>query len=360
MTVRPAVLMAFSLAAAMGLAGLGAASQVVPASHSAVSTASVPTDVRRNVVWYGVPQAAPRTIHIESTSVNAPSPDEYQITYSAGNFTVVYQRAAGGPITTQYTLSIEGLVEWNDTSGDGQYEPGNDVAYTPLGGNAFGGAPITHSHENVSNGVGVDTFGIASKQGGVTLNLTIADGFVQLPSGQSLTPMEAKLTLEINHTMTSPGTRLSLQISMTTYQKVMLQNQSWDDQNEFSSDDHALNVTNDVQGASSSAFFAWSNTASVNGEPGQVIPTLSANETTGNYDLYLTYPAVTNTLQLQITHDPTLGVVSAAYLSTVHPGPASPTQFAGDAVVYAVSLVAIALLVVGSVLLVSRRRRQGP
>ncbi len=355
---RSAAMLALCMASILALAGFAAASvgsQPAPAPAGASA-------VHRNVVWYGVPQVAPRSFHIESTSVDTPVQDEFQITYVDGNFTLVYQRVAGGPITTQYTMSVAGLVEWNDTSGDGQFEESAPVvAYSPLGPSAFAGTLVQHSAANLSDGVQVNTFEIQSKKGDVALNLTIANGFVALPSGQNLTPMEAKLTLVVNHTMVRPDTRLSLQLTISTDQKVALENQSWDDQNDFSTDDRALNVTNDVGPNVSSAFFAWSNFASVNGARGSVVPSGPfRNETTGDYALYLTYPQqALGSLQLHITHDPTMGVVSAAYYSSIHPPPGPPLPFQGDAVLYVVSLAAIAGLVVGSVYLVRRRRRSG-
>ncbi len=357
---RYAVLIALSLATALTVTALASGTQVSRSPSPSAAANGMPTDVRRNVVWYGVPETSPRSIHIESTSINATSPDEFQITYSAGNFTLVYQRAAGGPITDRYTLTVAGLAEWNDTSGDGQFEADRLVAYTPLGPSAFGRYPIVHAEVTSADGVNVNTFLISSNHGDIVLNLTIADGFVKLPSGQWLTPMEAKLSLNITHDMTLPNTRLSLQISFTTDQKVALDNQSWDDQQEFSSDERAVNVTNDASSARSSAYFAWSNLATVNGQTGAVVATgpMPNDTIPGNYDLYLTYPrAPAGQLHLQIEHAPTIGVVSVAYLSGIPPG--SPLPFQGDAVLYGASLVAIAALVAGTVLLV-RRRRKGP
>lgn len=354
-----AVLLSLSLAATLAFAGFAAASLVSQPTPVASGAAAV----HRNVVWFGVPQASPRSFHIESTSVGAPVQDEFQITYADGNFTLVYQRVAGGPITTQYTMTVWGLVEWNDTTGGAQIDENTTaIAYAALGPGAFGRFPVQHNATSLPDGVQVDSFRIQSNKGDLALNLTIADGFVQLPSGQNLTPMEAKLTLEVNHTMVRPDTRLSLQLSISTEQRVALENQSWDDQNDFSTDDRALNVTNDAGTNASSAFFAWSNTAAVNGVRGTVVPSGPfENDTAGVHDLYLTYPQqVPGVLQLHIVHDPTIGVVSAAYLSSLHPGPGPALPFQGDALVYGVSLAGIAAVVAGTAFLVRRRRREGP
>lgn len=355
------VLITLSLAAALALAAVTLVSSGAQSSPPIGGANGLPMDTRRNVTWYGIPITTPRSLHIESQSIGAVTPDEFQITYADGNFTLVYQRVAGGPITSQYTLSVKGLLEWNETQGEGWPQDGA-VAYTNLGAGAFGRFPIEHTGWAGPNGVQVDSFLVVSNKGDVAVNLTIANGFVSLPSKQTLTPMEAKLSLEINHTMTVPGTRLALHIGLTTPQKITLANQSWDDVNDFSSDDRAVNVTNQGDAASSSAFFAWSNNATVNNEVGRVVPSgPAANGTSGEYDLYLSYPKPTSgSLQLTIVHDPTIGVVSAAYLNSLRPTPESPLPFRSDAFVYAISLAAIAAVVAATALLVRRRDRKQP
>ncbi len=355
------VLITLSLAAALALTAVTLASPGARSSPSVVTSGGLPTDARRNVPGYGIPISAPRSLHIESLSIGAVTPDEFQITYADGNFTLVYQRTAGGPITSQYTLGVKGLLEWNDSAGDGRPAEGA-VAYTELGSGAFGRYPVQHLVWAAPNNVQVDSFLVLSNKGDVALNLTIANGFVVLPSRQTLTPMEAKLSLEINHTMTMPGTRLALHVSLSTDQNLTLGNQSWDDLNEWSSDDHSVNITNPGDAGSSSAYFAWSDNATVNGEVGRVLPSgPTRNETSGDYDLYLSYPkASSGSLQLHIVHDPTIGVVSAAYLSSLQPTPESPLPFRGDALVYAVSLAAIAAVVAATALLVRRRDRKLP
>lgn len=355
---RSTIALAISLAAALALSGAELLSDAAHASTVSPESPSVASQVRRNVTFV-LPPKAPRTLFIDSRSVDAPSPDEFQITYADGNFTLSYRRTQGGPITSQYTLTVRGLVEWNDTHGDGQMEDGSIVAYTPMGPGAFGRFAIQHSQRTTGDGIAVNSFVIVSNRGDLTLNLTITDGFLALPSGQNLTPMEAKLTLDIFHNMTMPDTHLSLQLGLSTDQRISLENRSWDDLNDFSSDDRALNVSNEVGSASSAAFFAWSNSASVNGQPGPVTTSgPDVNGTSGDYDFYLSYARPTADLQLRVVHDPAMGVVSAAYLSTLHPGPGPALPFVGDALLYGVSLAGIAALLGATAILVNRRRRR--
>ena len=353
-----------SLAAALALSGLAALAESAHAASGPASLAGLATQVRRNVT-YVIPPRYPRTFNIDSRSVDAPSPDEFQIAYADANLTLSYRRMMGGPITNQYTLALRGLVEWNDTMGNGEMQDGTIVGYTPLGSEAFGRYPVQHGQTTTAEGITVYDFVLVSNQGEVTLNLTIADGFVALSPDSTLTPMEAKLSLDVRHNMTLPGTHLAVQLGLSTDQNLSLEDRSWDDLNDFSRDERALNMSNPTR--DSSAFFAWSNTASVNGVTGPVTPFGPVrNETSGDYDFTLSYPVATYpvsggaNLQAHVVHDPALGVVSVAYASILHPGPGAPLPFVGDAVLYGVSLVGIAALVGATAILVSRRRRRGP
>ena len=158
--------------------------------------------------------------------------------------------------------------------------------------------------------------------------------------------------------------RLSLQLSLTSTtpgQQFILANRSWDDEHAFSQDERAVNVTNDSGSIPSSAWFAWSNHAEVNGQSSPVdVAGPEVNETTGGYDLYLSYPRVvagTNPDQMDIVHDPSLGVVSAAYQSILE-HPSTPTGIQPDIPLYAATMAAMAALVAGTVLLARRQRRE--
>ena len=80
-------------------------------------------------------------------------------------------------------------------------------------------------------------------------------------------------------------------------------------------------------------------------------------------DVYLTYPRynlTSNPNEIEVEHDPTIGVVSAAYASLPSgPLPTGP-GIQADVALYAVSLVAVAALVGGTAVLESRRRRKAP
>ena len=362
MRLNSAVLSA-SLATLLLVASASVGVQAMAASGHGDASLSVADQARRSVVWIDYPANSPAAFRIDSASVNAPVQDDFQITYNHGSFSLDYEQKAGGPVTSQFTVTVAGLVEWVP-SGDGQFSDGTVIAYTSLGASAFGKVPIVHNQTTAPDGVVVHAFLVQSNTMDITVNLTISEGFVTLPSGSTLTPMEAELTFQLNHLMNRTGTRLSLQLSLTSTtpgQQFILANRSWDDEHAFSQDERAVNVTNDSGSIPSSAWFAWSNHAEVNGQSSPVdVAGPEVNETTGGYDLYLSYPRVvagTNPDQMDIVHDPSLGVVSAAYQSILE-HPSTPTGIQPDIPLYAATMAAMAALVAGTVLLARRQRRE--
>ena len=346
------------LAAAVGV-------QAAVASGHSVSTNSMQDQARRNVVWIDYPSNSPAAFRIDSASFNAPVNDDFQITYNHGSFSLDYERVAGGPVTSEFTVTVAGLVEWVP-SGDGSFSDGTVIAYTSMGAPAFGKLPVVHSQVTMPGGIVVHSFVVQSNDQELTMNLTISEGFVTLPSGSTLTPMEAELTFSLNHLMNRTGTQLSLQLSLTTSatgQQFNLANQSWDDEHQFSQDERAVNVTNNAETPASSVWFAWSNHADVNGQPATVgVTGPEYNDTTGGYDLYLSYPRTAggaNPEEMSIVHDPTLGVVSSAYESIVT-APPNTSGIQPDIPLYAGTVAAMAVLVTGSILLARRQRRKGP
>lgn len=344
---------AFALVLAAGFA-LSAASVGHPTPPTEATSA-----VQRSVVWDPIPEngTSPRAFRLISTSVNAPHADQFKISYAGGGFRLEYQRVKGGPVTSDFNLTFRNLIEWNDTNGDGEVDEENILRVIPLGSLEFGRNPVVHQQWTAPDGSEVHSVSIVSNDGQqLALNLTIGERFLPLPDGNTLTPMEAKLTVEIRHTFAHPGARLGLQLGLETTAQVKLEDDSWDDDHGFSSDDRALNMTEDDEGVRSNTFFAWADLASVDGEDREV--KLTGPETNSSYpnyyDLYLAYPgAELAPASIHVIHDPVIGVVSAAYESIVPTLP--PLQ--PDYILYVGSAVAVAVLVMASVLFANRRRK---
>ncbi len=317
--------------------------------------------VQRQVVWVGSPsQTTPRAIRISSESVGAPSPDAFQITYADGSFLLEYQRHVDAPATSAFNLTVRSLLEWNDTNANGVLDDATGEMEFPLADAGFGNQPIRHSAGLTPDGGDIQSFVIVSDNREVSLNLTIAERIIQVSPVQRLTPMEAKLSIEIQHHLVHPGWQVGLEIGIQTPDRVRLENTSWDDDHAFSQDDRSLSLTNASMAETSSTFFAWSNTSTVNGVTRPVmVEGPHANESTpGYYDMVLAYPddSVPLGADVHVVHDPTLGVVSGAYESLPILPIVNP-NLQGDVALYAASLVLVAGLVSATILLAGRRRR---
>jgi len=349
------------LASAGALAVILAAglSSSADSGRTPISPAGATELAQRAIVWVGQPEGSPRAFRLSSESVNAPSPDEFQISYADGRFGLEYHRVAGGPVASSFNLTFQGLVEWHDTNEDGRIDDGSILRMVPLGSVGFGAAPISHTAWTGPKGGEVHSFLIASNYGPqIALNLTISERFLPLESDLTLTPMEAKLTIEIRHTFVHSDAKLGLLLSLETKGRIRLEDRSWDDENHFSDDDHAVNVTEGDDLAPSNAFFAWSNHAFVNGEDRDVTltgPEMNTSLSNG-YDVYLAYAGDEGPGMIDIVHDPVIGVVSAAYES-LRNVPPSPTNLQPDYLLYFVSAAAVAALVLATVVLANRRRR---
>jgi len=337
------------LTAGLTLAAAGSANYV---------PASVPP-VQRQVVWVGTPSQAPHKIVINSESVGAPSPDEFQITYAEGSFTLEYKRHANASVTSEFKLTFSNLVEWNDTNGNGILDDDSILETIPLGPTGFGNLPIRHFERVTPDGGDIHSFLIQSNNQEVTLNLTIAERIVRVSPQEFLTPMEAKLTIDIQHRFTVLGAKLGLEIGIQTANTVKLEDTSWDDENHFRQDDRSINVTNDSGPEPSTTFFAWANTANVSGQERAVTVTgpEASDSVPDYYQMYLAYPAPSEVPPsiISVVHDPTLGVVSAAYESLLRLPVGNP-NLQGDVYLYAVSMVLVAGLVAATIVLASRRR----
>lgn len=349
--VAGAATVALVLAGAVLIAPLTGGSAAAPAQ----------IEPQRSVVWVGYPnEVTPHSIRISSLSVGAPVTDAFQIQYAGGNFTLQYQKNASLPATISYALTFRSLVEWNDTNGNGVIDNETILQTFPLGGTAFGSIPIHHAQAALLGGGVVHFFTITSNSGDIVLNLTIAERLYPVSPQETLTPMEAKLTIELNHTLMFAGAHLALDIGVQSSSPPQYEETSWDDQHNFSAGDHQIEMSNDSESNPRAVFFAWSSEASVNGHvvPVSLTGPVGDDSLSGYYDMYLAYPSAGVLLPgsvVRIVHDPVMGVVSAAYASL--PGKSTNGGLQSDTLLYGVTLALVAGLVLASVVIVHRRRR---
>src|SRR5438309_1397216 len=284
---------------------------------------------------------------------SAPYEDQFEVFYQAGAFNVSYRRAGAGE--TSYTVELRSLVEWVDKNGNHRIDANETANATALGSAAFAGVPVTKTQfENDDGGV-INILRTHSQTGDVTLNVTVAERFMRL-GGRTLTPMEVKLDLSVNRLFAVMNRNLGLDVRIDTHANWEYTNRSWDDENGFASDDAGINVTGGSPNAPSSVFFSWSKFAYANGHQIPVTFSSFAGPGPSTSDIYLAYPyqmAPTET-SVSLVHDPVLGVDSAAYEGIISRQP--PLQ--GDALVYGVSLAAMAVLIAVTIVLANRRRKK--
>lgn len=351
-------LAAFSVSLAL-LCTAGAAVVAAAARADAPGATPLANPVQRTVVWGGFPPPSdsPRGFWVSSTSVDTPVPDSFQISYNQGTFVLDYQKENASYTAARIAVAFDALVEWNDTAGTGEIENDSILATVPLGATGFGDVPVQHVVATLPDGGEIHYFRIPSNSGEVVLNLTIAERFVRLSNTKTLTPMEAELSVEINHVVIHPNARIGLLLSVQTPGTVRFQNTSWDDDHAFSQGEHSMNVTDASHGSMSSVFFSWMTQAEVNGRAENVTATgYEAGQTNpGTWELYLGYGGdrLPSGASVRVVHDPNLGVVSAAYESFL---PITSPLHA-DYLVYAVTAGSLGAAVVGSVVLAARRRR---
>ncbi len=278
--------------------------------------------------------------------------DAFEVSYKAGTFEVWYERT-GGQIGS-YELQIRNLVEWMDTNGNGRIDAADQVyASTVLGGDAFGNVPILRSNTSNADGGRVYNFVIRSTGGEVTLNVTVAQRFMRLSPNRVLTPMEVKMDIMIDHTITHPGASVGLEMRMDTDGSVQSDERSWDDTNGFAKDEGSLSIARGPAGESTTVFFGWSKTATANGVTIPVSLTSAALDPE-SYDVYFAYPMESPQTRVAIVHDPTLGVDSAAYRDIL----AQTPELRGDLPLYAGSVAVVALLVTLTIFVAGRRKKR--
>lgn len=352
---------ALALAAASSLA---LASAVATAQDGDLDDDRVPDDVEdatmRTVDTDAFP---PWFFSLTSSSIGAPKDDRFKVTYEEGRFEVQYFREAPGGPSASYRLELRRVFEWRDADVDGGIDESEILAEWSVGTGGFANATLTHTASESADGGQVNAFGMSARwtdrtEGAVTL--TLAQRFLRIDAARTLTPMEAKLDVRLNHTL-SPGNEdahvgVEYRIESEGSYAMTYQEESWDAVRGFSEDESWVNVTNAP--LDSTMFFSWSNDALVDDVPTAVIVSTEAEIGLGEryIEVRMAFPRAGGPATVRVFHDPALGVVSQAYEGILLRPPEPTLQ--GDPFLYAVSLGAMAAVVVASVVLANRRRRR--
>jgi hypothetical protein len=281
--------------------------------------------------------------------------DQFEFWYSAGHLGVYYGVKDGASIT--YNLELRSLLEWKDRNGDGRMDDTEILRMTPLGSSAFGGVAVVRSERTDSDGGRVHNFAISTRDRQVSLNVTVAERFTRLDT-LTLTPMEARMDLQIRPVLSDPGAGVALEVGFEAGpgDSVQFEDHSWDEQKLFAPGEHAITVTGTAGGRSASAFYSWANGAVVSGESA-TIEYASKTLDPAHYNLTFVYPAASPQAGLTVFHPMAFGIRSAAFDSIEHATPPTP-PLQPDLFLFSGTFAGVAGLVAITVVLSNRRRVQ--
>lgn len=281
--------------------------------------------------------------------------DQFEFWYWAGHFRVYYGVKDGASI--HYNLELRNLLEWKDRNGDGRIDNGEILRVTPLGDAAFGGVEVIRSERRDSAGGRVYNFAVSTQDRQVSLNVTIAQRFTRLV-GLTLTPMEARMDLQIRPVLSDPTAGIVLETLFDTGRDnlVQFEDQSWDEARRFApaSGEHAINVTGTEDGRSASAFFSWANGAVISGQS-VTIDYASQTLDLENYNLTFAYVPATPQASLAVVHQMAFGMRSAAFDAIEGAKPPTP-PLQPDLFLFTGTFAGVAALVAITVVLSNRRR----
>ena len=339
---------AFSTAVALALA---LASGVAQSQAHDADNDSIPDAVETATQRVVSAVAQRGGLSFTSRLVSAPSEDQFGVSFSDGKFDVYYVKPGGGGVS--YTLELKSLVQWLDENGNGLVDDGEIVPSESLGSSAFGDVNSSHVEMPNEDGGRVHYLNVTSRTGLVSLNLTVAERFMRLSANRILTPMEVKVDIEINRPAMQVGAYIGIEFRMETGEDVEYSDVTWDELHDFAVDDAAMNVTGGPPNAPSLAFFSWAETATVDGSQIPVDWMTRSGSEAGEYDLYLFYLTGGQSV-VQLVHDPTIGVRSAAFEDVV----SRPPPLQADYILYGGTLAAMAVLVIGTIVFANRRRKK--
>lgn len=346
--------MVFTRAAVIAFASSAALAVVLASSLAAADgidsdNDGVPDNIEDATQRTVVPFATGNEFRVSSQLGTGAVADDFDLTYRSGTFRVSYSQRGG--TESMYQLELLNLVAWNDSNGNGRIDPGELVGTTPLASAAFADAPVVRSNRTDVDGGRIYGFGVRSRDGNASLNVTISERFTRIDN-VVLTPMEARVDIAMTSAAIPAGAKLGLQMRMSTTARPYLMEHSWDEDHGFAADEHAVNVTEHSGDHSATSFLSWSNTAQVGGSATPVVLANGLAES-NPYDMTLIYSPGPSPAGTQVVQRTTLGVHSAVY--EIRRATTPPVQ--ADPLLYAGTIAAVSVLVAVSIVFANRRRK---
>jgi hypothetical protein len=278
--------------------------------------------------------------------------DHFEFSYWKGHFGILYEVDDGPSVA--YDLELKNLLEWRDLDENGRIEEAEILGRVPLGSSAFGGANVTSSPQKDTDGGRVFNFAMDSQDGRVSLNVAVAQRYTRLAE-VTLTPMEARMDLQMNPVLSYPGASVGLELLLeTSREDVRFEDRTWERTVVPRPSERAIVVTGTDGSRSASAFFSWANGAVVSGQPTTV--SYSSQELGANqYGLFFPYLGGSQQASLAVGHQMAFGVRSVAHDAIEDPAPLAPL-LQGDLFLFTGTFAGMAGLVALTIFLSNRRR----
>jgi hypothetical protein len=278
--------------------------------------------------------------------------DHFEFSYWKGHFGILYEVDDGPSVA--YDLELRSLLEWRDLDENGRIEEAEILRRVPLGSSAFGGANVTSSPQKDTDGGRVFNFAMDSRDGRVSLNVAVAQRYTRLDD-VTLTPMEARMDLQMNPVLSYPGASVGLELLLETSRPdVRFEDHNWERTVVPRHSERAIIVTGTDDSRSASAFFSWANDAVVSEQTTTV--TYSSQELGPNqYSLFFPYLGGGQMASPAVGHQMAFGVLSVAHDAREGSTPLAPL-LQGDLFLFTTTLAAMAGLVGLTMFLSSRRR----
>lgn len=279
--------------------------------------------------------------------------DQFEFSYWPGHFGVWYG-VKDGP-SVNYSVELSNLFEWVDEDGDNRLSAGEIRQGSPLGSTGFTGSAVDPSEQRDADAGRALTFTIDSQDRQVSMIIKVAQRFTRFQD-VTLTPMEARMEIQINRVLSDPSARVGLEFRLraSSDAQVRVENRSWDEMKQWAPSERAINVTQSEGGRSASAFFTWATSAVVSALPGTVTHT-SQFLAWNDYRLYFAYPPGTSQVPLSVVHQTAFGVRSAAFDSR-EAVTLLPPEVQGDLFLFTASFAAVAGVVALTAFRSNRRR----
>jgi hypothetical protein len=215
----------------------------------------------------------------------------------------------------EFEVTVEKIVEYVDTNGNGRYDENDTVISTYTLGNAEYEV-INYTIETTLDNETVHIISTSTIDGVFGIVLYVVGSFANLESG-TLTPTAVKIDFVINnYNYSANNSQLALQVEVKTEYETEIETETYDETQGYAENETELSIA----AGNYTGFFSWLGYAIVDGITRPVNTTVKSKveltaengeqEFKQKDNIYFCYPRGDS-----IVHDPKVGVVSVSSLT---------------------------------------------